>query len=181
MFVFDDLVIIAAPIQGKSGLFGSKKKGEKVNLRVLSEVDGGIGKVLDVKDWCGWQGRSSQFGTPMMIDTDVYVLGHNSLFAVTTVSLYFTAQSPSINPVTTAYTLPPPSSSSPRRGSMTNTLNCPLLTTVPQYLSTLAQATTAAAGILFSSDYRVDDASQSGLESIGEYNEWQAGAMGCAQ
>ena len=86
-----------------------------------------------------------------------------------------------VSPITTAYTLPPTSSSSPRRGSITNTLNCPILTTIPQYISTLAQATTAATSMLFPSDYRVDEASQSGLESIGECNEWQAGAMGCAQ
>lgn len=60
MFIFDDFVVIAAPIHDKSSLFGSKKqKRDKVNLRVLSEAEGGIGKVLDVKDWCGWQGESS--------------------------------------------------------------------------------------------------------------------------
>lgn len=41
----------------KGGLF-AKKKGDKANLRVLSEAEGGIGKVLEVKDWCGWQGTS---------------------------------------------------------------------------------------------------------------------------
>lgn len=59
MFIFDDFVVIAAPLHDKSSLFGSKKKGEKVNWKVLSEAEGGIGKVLDVKDWSGWQGTSS--------------------------------------------------------------------------------------------------------------------------
>ena len=58
MFIFDDFVVIAAPMHDKGSLFGGKKKGEKVNLKVLSEAEGGIGKVLDVKDWCGWQGTS---------------------------------------------------------------------------------------------------------------------------
>lgn len=58
MFVFDDFVVVAAPMHDKGSLFGSKKKAEKVNLRVLSEAEGGVGKVLDVKDWCGWQGTS---------------------------------------------------------------------------------------------------------------------------
>lgn len=57
MFVFDDLVIVAASLSEKHGLFGNKKKSPKAALRVLSESDGGIGKVLEVKDWSGWQGR----------------------------------------------------------------------------------------------------------------------------
>jgi hypothetical protein len=59
MFVFDDLVIVAASLSEKSGLFASKKKGPKSALRVLSEHEGGIGKVLEVKDWSGWQGMST--------------------------------------------------------------------------------------------------------------------------
>jgi hypothetical protein len=59
MFIFDDLVIVAAPLSEKNGLFGNKKKAPKSAMRVLSENDGGIGKVLEVKDWSGWQSRSS--------------------------------------------------------------------------------------------------------------------------
>jgi hypothetical protein len=59
MFIFDDLVIVAASLSEKSGLFASKKKGSKSALRVLAEHEGGIGKVLEVKDWSGWQGMSS--------------------------------------------------------------------------------------------------------------------------
>jgi hypothetical protein len=57
MFIFDDLVIVAAPLSEKNGLFGNKKKAPKSAMRVLSENDGGIGKVLEVKDWSGWQSR----------------------------------------------------------------------------------------------------------------------------
>jgi hypothetical protein len=59
MFVFDDLVIVAAALSEKSGLFASKKKGPKSALRVLREHEGGIGKVLEVKDCSGWQGMST--------------------------------------------------------------------------------------------------------------------------
>lgn len=60
MFIFDDLVIVAIAGHEKSaaiGLFTPKKRGDKV-LRVLSEYEGGIGKVLDAKDWSGWQGEA---------------------------------------------------------------------------------------------------------------------------
>jgi len=59
MFIFDDLVIVAASLSEKSGLFAIKKKGPKSALRVLSENEGGIGKVLEVKDWSAWQGMST--------------------------------------------------------------------------------------------------------------------------
>jgi hypothetical protein len=57
MLVFDDLVIVTSGAGEKSGLFGSgKRKGEK-GWKVLSEAEGGIGKVADVRDWTGWQGE----------------------------------------------------------------------------------------------------------------------------
>jgi hypothetical protein len=68
MFIFDDLVIVAAALSEKSGLFSNKKKGPKSALRVLSESEGGIGKVLEVKDWSGWQGKYS-YDQPTMILT----------------------------------------------------------------------------------------------------------------
>ena len=60
MFVFDDLVVVAAVAHDGRSLFGGKKKGDKQpSLKVLSEAEGGIGKVLEAKDWSGWQGMSA--------------------------------------------------------------------------------------------------------------------------
>lgn len=60
MYVFDDLVIVATIAHDSRSLFGGKRKGDKVpNMKVLSEAEGGIGKVLEAKDWSGWQGMSS--------------------------------------------------------------------------------------------------------------------------
>lgn len=66
MFIFDDLVLVATTIHDKGGLF-TKKKGDKANLRVLSEAEGGIGKVLEVRDWCGWQGACISRSSPWLI------------------------------------------------------------------------------------------------------------------
>lgn len=56
MLVFDDLVILAQGLSEKGGLFNNKKRSDK-GLRVLSELEGGIGKVAEVKDWSGWGGE----------------------------------------------------------------------------------------------------------------------------
>lgn len=87
----------------------------------------------------------------------------------------YTVRSPLVSPVTTAYTLPPPAS--PRRGSISSPASCPTLTSVSHFISTLAQATTAANGNILS-DYKIDDTSS--LESIGEGHEWDE-SMGYAQ
>jgi hypothetical protein len=104
------------------------------------------------------------------------MIGHSSLFALTTVPLTYTARSPLVSPVTTAYTIPGPAS--PRRGSVSTPANCPTLTAVPHFLSILAQATTATSGNILS-EYIVDDSSN--LESIGEGHEWSDSSMGYAQ
>jgi hypothetical protein len=174
MFVFDDLVIVAAPLSEKHGLFGNKKKLPKSALRVLSESDGGIGKVLEVNDWSGWQSKAHFMFSEQALDVDD--IGHTSLFALTTVPMSYTARSPLVSPVTTAYTLPGPVS--PRRPSVSGSNNCPTLSTIPQFLSTLAQATTAASGVILS-EYRLDEGSS--LESIGEGHEWADSSMGYAQ
>lgn len=102
--------------------------------------------------------------------------GYTSLFALTTVPMTYTVRSPLVSPVTTAYTLP--ASASPRRPSISGNNNCPTLSTVSQFLSTLAQATTAASGMILS-EYRADEGSS--LESIGEAHEWRHSSMGYAQ
>ena len=57
MLVFDDLVIVGHPINDK-GLFSSKKRDKEGKLlRVLPENEGGLGRVVDVKDCSGWQGK----------------------------------------------------------------------------------------------------------------------------
>ena len=54
MLIFNDLVIVAGESE-KVGLFTGKKK-EKT-WRVLPEMDGGVGKVAEVRDWSGYQGK----------------------------------------------------------------------------------------------------------------------------
>jgi len=159
MFIFDDLVIVASQHE-KGGLFAAKKKGDKV-LRVLPESEGGIGKVLEVKDWSGWQ-------------------GHGTLFALTIMPISHTLRNPQ-NPMTNAYTLPTPSS--PRKSSLT--VNCPTLISLPQFMATLAQATTAGNGMSMS-EYKEEEV-LAGLDVIGENSEgWRGhdmdiGALGFAQ
>ena len=51
MFVFDDLVILAQAHE-KGGLFTSKTKKER-GWRVLPEGDGGVGRVVGVREWEG--------------------------------------------------------------------------------------------------------------------------------
>jgi hypothetical protein len=57
LFIFDDLVILAAPSE-KAGIFSSKSKKEK-GWRVLGEHEGGVGKLVEVKDWSGFGGTSN--------------------------------------------------------------------------------------------------------------------------
>ena len=58
MLIFDDLVLVGQAAQER-GLFSKKKKEGDRSIRVLPENDGGVGKVVDVRDWSGWQGESS--------------------------------------------------------------------------------------------------------------------------
>lgn len=58
MLIFNDLIIIASESSERGGLFTGKRKTEKP-MRVLQEIEGGIGKVAEVKDWSGWQGEPS--------------------------------------------------------------------------------------------------------------------------
>lgn len=58
MLIFNDLIIIASESSERGGLFTGKRKTEKP-MRVLQEIEGGIGKVAEVKDWSGWQGEHS--------------------------------------------------------------------------------------------------------------------------
>lgn len=51
MMVFDDMVLIAQPID--RGLFKKRQEG----LRVLPESEGGVGRVVEVRDWSGWNGE----------------------------------------------------------------------------------------------------------------------------
>lgn len=60
MMVFNDVVILASEPSDKPSLFAGKRKSDKT-MRVLQEVEGGIGKVAEVKDWSGWQGEFSTF------------------------------------------------------------------------------------------------------------------------
>lgn len=62
MLIFNDMMIIAQDNSEKAGLFAGKRKSDRT-MRVLQEVEGGIGKVAEVKDWSGWQGESKS-GVP---------------------------------------------------------------------------------------------------------------------
>jgi hypothetical protein len=55
LFIFDDLVILASP-SDKAGMFSSKSKKDK-GWKVLSETEGGVGKLFEVKDWSGFGGK----------------------------------------------------------------------------------------------------------------------------
>ena len=55
MLIFNDLVVIATDPSDRGGLFSVKKKVER-SMRVMQEIEGGVGKVAEVKDWSGWQG-----------------------------------------------------------------------------------------------------------------------------
>jgi hypothetical protein len=57
MLIFNDLVIVAVDTSERTGLFSGKRKADK-GLKVLCELEGGVGKVVEVKDWSGWQGES---------------------------------------------------------------------------------------------------------------------------
>ena len=56
MLIFNDLIIIASEASERGGLFTGKRKTEKT-IRVSQEIEGGIGKGVEVKDWSGWQGE----------------------------------------------------------------------------------------------------------------------------
>ncbi|ORX34423.1 hypothetical protein BD324DRAFT_657779 [Kockovaella imperatae] len=124
MLIFDDLVLVGHTIHER-GLFShaKKKKDDKV-LKLLGEAEGGIGKVVDVRDWTGWQ-------------------GHASLF-----TLSLSAPCDPENPMTFAYSIP--SNPTPlsklktdRQGTTNNAGNLfgPPITSLGGIITTLCQAT----------------------------------------
>ncbi|KAK4686586.1 hypothetical protein P7C73_g3550, partial [Tremellales sp. Uapishka_1] len=143
LLVFDDLVILTAPIPEKSGLFGTgKRKNERgVPLRVVPESEGGIGKIVEVKDWSGWAG---EIPSEICVEdpcADCRIPGHSNLLSVTIVPLTTTAALP---PTTNCFTLPLVSSPKPTKASPM--FNCPSISSLSQWIAVLSQATTTAAG-----------------------------------
>lgn len=63
LLIFNDLILLAAPIEAKPAFFKSRKdrERERVRLRVLPISEGGIGSVDDVKEVKGWGGHSRAF------------------------------------------------------------------------------------------------------------------------
>jgi hypothetical protein len=150
LLVFDDLVIVAAPVYEKSGLFAaSKKKTDKpYPLRVLPELEGGIGKVLDVKDWSGWNSEYVR---------DSLTPDHTTLLSLTLLPLSHSVQNP-LSVSTNCYTLPCASiSPSPsfKNLKLGQTLDCPQLVTLGQFLTVLGQATTSSGSAL--SEYVIEE------------------------
>ncbi|ORY20707.1 hypothetical protein BCR39DRAFT_554891 [Naematelia encephala] len=129
MYIFDDLVLVAAPISERGGLF--KKKGGR-EMRVLSEAEGGIGKVAEVRDWSGWG-------------------GHATLFSLT---LY--PQGSVRNPigVTNCYTIPVPSS--PKSTAKTGQLKRPVLSSLQSFIATLGQVTDSGPNGVLSGVWEVE-------------------------
>ncbi|OCF76721.1 hypothetical protein I204_02422 [Kwoniella mangroviensis CBS 8886] len=174
LLVFDDLVILGQTVQEKSGLFGvgpNKKKGSST-LRVLGEMEGGIGKVGEVRDWSGWN-------------------GYSNLFSLTLIPISHSARYP-LNPITTAFTLPSnyssgmgmgvlstspslrslksstSSSSSSTTSSSSNSngstnlgglanLNCPILNNMSSLLGMLGQVSTSGMGPGRGSEYVIEE------------------------
>ncbi|WWD22158.1 hypothetical protein CI109_106647 [Kwoniella shandongensis] len=160
MLVFNDLVVVGQVTQERAGgLFGvggGRKKGEK-GLKVLAEVEGGIGKVAEVKDWSGWG-------------------GHSNLFSVTLVPVSSSIRNP-MTPITHCFTLSPTTgqgmmSTSPSLRSLKSSLpsstssstlaaaaaaglglNCPTVKELGGWMGTLGQATNASRG----SDYVLEE------------------------
>ena len=56
MLIFNDLMIVVSEISERGSIFMGKRKSEK-SLRVAQEIEGGIGKVAEVKDWSGRQSK----------------------------------------------------------------------------------------------------------------------------
>ncbi|KAL7418496.1 hypothetical protein Q5752_006954 [Cryptotrichosporon argae] len=120
MFVFDDLVIVGASLAEKAGLFAKGKK-DKIGCgwRVLPELEGGVGKVVQACDWSGWGGQKN-------------------LFALTLATQ-------SGKTTTAAYTVPAATTTgSPKRSAPIGAAgSCANFTTLQQFMNTL-MATTAA-------------------------------------
>ncbi|EIW68738.1 hypothetical protein TREMEDRAFT_63199 [Tremella mesenterica DSM 1558] len=81
MMIFDDLVILAQ--QPDKGIFKKRQEG----LRVISEIEGGVGRVLEVKDFPNssipWSASTSTSG--MFILTTASVMGNGTNTNVFTV------------------------------------------------------------------------------------------------
>ena len=156
MLIFDDLVILGTPISEK-GFFGSKKKGDKT-LRVLSEYEGGVGKVIDVKDWSGWQGECPHSAQRYQVDP---AAGHNAMFSLTVVP---PDQPPTLyGPITNAFILASGSASSKAAKSMPG----PALNSLHQIMTMLSQATSGTGSTPGQYNYESEEKEMlSGLEGL---------------
>ncbi|WRT64972.1 uncharacterized protein IL334_001913 [Kwoniella shivajii] len=156
MLIFDDLILLGNNVHEKSGLFsvGSNKKKTNGSLRVLSELEGGVGKVSEVKDWSGWN-------------------GYSNLCSITLTPVSHSCRYPS-SPITIAFTLPSSSSSSSLQGSLSTSpslrslkssltqssgwnLTCPTLNNLPSLLGMLGQVSTSGMTIVRGSEYVVEE------------------------
>ncbi|KAL1409932.1 hypothetical protein Q8F55_003931 [Vanrija albida] len=62
LLVFNDMVLLAAPVSERPGFFRYKaRKAEPVRFRVVPAADGGLGTVDDVREVSGWGSYSQAF------------------------------------------------------------------------------------------------------------------------
>ncbi|WWC87105.1 uncharacterized protein L201_001991 [Kwoniella dendrophila CBS 6074] len=136
ILIFDDLVILGQIIQEKSSLFsvGSNKKKGISQMKVLNELEGGIGKVGEVKDWSGWNGYSNLFSLALM------PISESNRYSTT--------------PITTAFTIPTSSSSSSSSfssssiaGGLSSLTTSPSLRSLKSSNSSLSISTTNNIGL----------------------------------
>ncbi|WWC67737.1 uncharacterized protein I206_101649 [Kwoniella pini CBS 10737] len=149
MLIFDDLVILGQAIHEKAGLFGvgSKKKGNG-SIRVLSENEGGIGKVEEIRDWSGWGGYANLFSLTTIPSSTSN--RYQSPPITTAFALPANASSGTLNSISTSPSLRSLKSSSSlssnvvskEQGIMSN-LTCPILSNMSAILGMLGQVSTS--------------------------------------
>lgn len=76
MLIFTDLVMIVTEVSERGSIFMGKRKTDK-SMRLAHEIEGGIGKVAEVKDWSGWQGEWEVSGQVAKADYRPFVLVHS--------------------------------------------------------------------------------------------------------
>ncbi|KAK8846782.1 hypothetical protein IAR55_005870 [Kwoniella newhampshirensis] len=162
MLVFDDLVILGHVTQERAGgLFGvgaGKKKGEK-GMKVLAEIEGGIGKVAEVRDWSGWGGHSTLFSVTIVpvsssIRNPMSPITHCFTLPSTSVQGGMMAISPSLRSLKSS--LPSSSSSSALAAAAAAAglgLTCPTIKDLGGWFGMLGQTVSAARG----SDYVLEE------------------------
>ncbi|WOO79213.1 Myosin-M heavy chain [Vanrija pseudolonga] len=128
LLVFNDMVLLAAPVSERPGFFRYKaRKAEPVRFRVVAAADGGLGTVDDVREVSGWGNYSQAFALAV--------------------------QAPSGRSTVATYALAP-SSTLPRRAQRSPSLSAQLLETIEQVVGYI-KATRSPASSTHTTD--VDD------------------------